>query len=128
MKKLFLFLSLFIGVVIFSQETTEQKQSDIAEKVDKAPEFPTGFNGFRKKIAENFRTKEIKERGKLSCIVKFVVEKDGTISIVKVDGTNENFNKEAVRAIMEIKEKWSPAKVKGEIVRSMFTVPIAMIL
>ena len=43
-------------------------------------------------------------------MVTFVVERDGTISNIKVSGANTDFNKEAEKNNKRIKGKWNPAK------------------
>jgi len=54
------------------------------------------------------------------------VEKDGSISNIKITGTNSDFNQEAERTIKSIKTKWTPAQLKGKAVRSSFRMPISM--
>ena len=43
------------------------------------------------------------------------------------EGENQSFNKEMERVVKEdIKDKWIPAEVKGEKVRSKYYVPVKM--
>ncbi len=126
MQKLILFLSLFIGVAVFSQETTEKKQEIIYNDVEKLAEFPGGINAFRTMIAHNFRTRKVKANGYVKCEITFVVERDGSIVDVKAHGENESFNQEAVRAVSKIKTKWSPAKINGENVRFRYRIPLTI--
>ncbi|SEM46868.1 protein TonB [Chryseobacterium taichungense] len=58
--------------------------------------------------------------------ITFIVEKDGTISGIKADGKDADFNSEAMRTIRSIKGKWVPAKINGQPVRSYFKFPISM--
>ena len=62
----------------------------------------------------------------LKAVVTFVVEKDGTLSQLKVTGVNPEFNREAENAIKSVKGKWIPAKLDGKVVRSYFKFPISM--
>jgi protein TonB len=56
--------------------------------------------------------------------VSFVVEKDGSISNVKVlRGIGGGCDEEAVRVVLSM-PKWIPAKVKEEYVRCQFNLPV----
>ena len=56
--------------------------------------------------------------------VQFVVEKDGSITNVKIlRGIDPELNKEAVRVISAM-PKWKPGTQKGEAVRVKYTVPV----
>ena len=63
-------------------------------------------------------------KGKEFCELKFIIDRDGSITNVTANGTNESFNKEAIRAITKIKTKWIPAKINGELVRYRFRIPL----
>ena len=56
--------------------------------------------------------------------VQFVVEKDGSITNVKIlRGIDPELNKEAVRVISAM-PKWKPGEQRGKPVRCKFTVPV----
>ena len=56
--------------------------------------------------------------------VRFIVEKDGSISDVKpILSVHPLLNKEAVR-VVESMPKWSPGKQNGKPVRVRFNVPV----
>jgi protein TonB len=56
--------------------------------------------------------------------VKFVVEKDGSISDVEVvRSVHPSLDAEAVRVVKLMSGKWTPATERGKPVRSMFTLP-----
>jgi len=61
--------------------------------------------------------------------VSFIVEKDGTVSDVKVLNKNlaEPLKKEAIRVIKS-SPKWNPGSVNGEKVRSTLTITIHFVL
>lgn len=96
MKKLILFLSLFIGVAAFSQETTEQKQEIISTEFDKAAEFPGGLNAIRRKISENFDTSKITGNGMFTTKITFIVDENGDVSDITAEGKNARFNEAGV--------------------------------
>ncbi|MDW9382546.1 energy transducer TonB [Chryseobacterium sp. JV558] len=91
--------------------------------------FTGGIDSFRNKVMNNFDGSGFESEDVVKTTVTFIVEMDGTISGVKANGTNADFNSEAMRTIKNIssKGKWVPAKnKKGEFVRSYFKFPISM--
>ena len=110
------------------KETTKPNPNDIIRDVDVEADFIGGVNAFRTKVLQNFYSSVIEnETGEVvKAVVTFVVERDGTISNIKVSGANTDFNKEAEKTIKGIKGKWNPAKFQGENVRSYFRFPISM--
>ncbi|PZU90794.1 MAG: energy transducer TonB [Chryseobacterium sp.] len=94
--------------------------------VDVSADFKGGINAFRQKVAQGFDTESVENGGMVSAVITFVVEKDGSISNLKVNGSNTDFNSEAERVIKSIKTKWTPAQLKGKVVRSSFRMPISM--
>lgn len=95
-------------------------------KVDVEANFEGGIDAFRNKVMNKFDASGFENEGSIKTTITFIVEKDGTISGIKADGVNGDFNSEALRTIKSIKGKWIPAKVKGESVRSYFKFPISM--
>ena len=66
--------------------------------------------------------KELDVHGRV--FVKFVIERDGTISNVKVlRGIGSGCDEEAIRLITSM-PKWKPGKQRGKEVRTYFTYPI----
>jgi len=55
-----------------------------------------------------------------------VIERDGSMTDLKVTGSNEKFNAEVKKAVRSIKEKWMPGKIKGETVRSRYRIPLTI--
>lgn len=96
--------------------------------VDVEADFSGGINAFRNKVSENFDVSAVNsDSGEIiKGTVTFIVEKDGSISNIKVNGANADFNKEAEKTIKKIKGQWIPAKFQGQKVRSYFRLPISM--
>lgn len=58
-------------------------------------------------------------------MVSFVVEKDGSITAVKVErGRHPELDKEALRVVRKIPKKFTPAKQNGKNVRYKFNLPV----
>ena len=105
----------------------KEKSDEPFTNVDVQANFAGGINAFRTKIGQNFDLSLFEGSGEtMTANVTFIVEKDGTISNVKANGTDARFNKEAERTVKSVKGKWQPAKLKGEVVRSYFRVPITI--
>ena len=64
--------------------------------------------------------------GVIKTMITFIVERDGTITNIKADNPNRDFNAEAIRTIKSVKGKWNPAKLEGQNVRSYFRIPVSM--
>lgn len=98
-----------------------------ATVVDVEAGFAGGINSFRTKVVQNFNADKFDGSGDLMrTTVTFIVEKDGTISNIKANGKDAAFNAEAEKTIKKIKGNWTPAKLKGQNVRSYFKFPISM--
>lgn len=90
----------------------------------KSAEYPGGMNELRKEIGEIFYFDAVHTgASKLSANINFVVERDGSISGVKASGENPVFNRQAEIAVYRLSEKFIPAKLDGESVRSYFRIP-----
>lgn len=113
--------------VVPAPEPKVENPNAIIDKVDVEAAFTGGINSFRNKVISNFDTSGFEGSGEtLKTTVTFVVERDGTISNIKANGTDAAFNREAERTIKSVKGKWVPAKVKGQAVRSYFKFPVSM--
>jgi len=95
--------------------------------IDQEAEFSGGIDRFRNLFQSRFDNSSLEgEDGIIRAEITFVVERDGTITDIKVNGLNADFNREALRTIKSIKTKWSPAKLNGQTVRSRFRFPVTM--
>ena len=101
--------------------------TQVYTEVEQLAEFPGGINSFRSKVQNSFDVDAMEgDEGKVTTEITFVVERDGSITDVKANGGNSDFNAEAMRTIKSIKNKWSPAKINGQAVRYRFRLPLTM--
>lgn len=99
----------------------------IETELSVSADYEGGINSFRNKVISNFDGSGFETDGLMKTTVTFIVETNGTISGLKADGKDANFNSEAIRTIKSIRGKWVPGKNKqGEAVRSYFKFPISM--
>ena len=93
---------------------------------DVEAQFPGGDEMMRKWMQENILYPEISmENGDQGRVyLKFVVERDGTITNVEImKGTTKELDNEAKRIVRNM-PKWNPGESSGNKVRSSFTLPI----
>ena len=91
------------------------------------PEYPGGINAFYDYVNKNFNTPEVDRDMNARIIVSFVVEKDGSLTDIKVlKDPGFGLGKEAIRVLKSMKKKWSPGVQNGKNVRASFTLPIAI--
>lgn len=94
--------------------------------VDEMPRYPGGENAMINYISTNLKYPKEAQNACLQgrVTVRFVVEKDGSITDVKViRGLYPACDAEAIRVVKEM-PKWTPGKQKGVAVPVFFTLPI----
>lgn len=86
MKKFFYLVLMFFAIQFaFSQETSNYPTDKVYNTagIDVKPEFPGGYDAFYKYIAINYKTPTVSGL-KGNVYVTFVIEKDGSLSSIKV--------------------------------------------
>lgn len=94
--------------------------------VQQQAEFPGGNAAMYKWINENIRYPDVAREQGISgkVYVKFVVEKNGAISDIKITKSPApSLEKEVIR-ILNLMPKWNPAKQNGNSVRVYFNMPV----
>ena len=135
-------IELNLDVEIGANEVSEQfeytpimeEEKEVVEEiftiVETAPEPVGGYAAFHKYIAESLKYPTAAERLNVSgkVFVKFVVEKDGSLTDLEVvKGIGAGCDEEAVRVIAGA-PKWNPGKQRGQPVRVSKIIPIRFIL
>ncbi|MBF1524210.1 MAG: energy transducer TonB [Prevotella salivae] len=128
-KNVSLKVALMMLVLLFSfmTSTAQTKKNDMVfDVVEVMPQFPGGQIAMLKYIMENMKypKQAMKEGIQGRVAVRFIVEKDGSISDVKpILSVHPLLNKEAVR-VVESMPKWTPGKQNGKPVRVRFNLPV----
>ena len=128
-KNVSLKVALMMLVLFFSftTSTAQTKKNDMVfDVVEVMPQFPGGQIAMLQYLMKNIKYPEqaMKEGIQGRVAVRFIVEKDGSISDVKpVLSVHPLLNKEAVR-VVESMPKWTPGKQNGKPVRVRFNVPV----
>ncbi len=95
----------------------------------KMPEYTDGgIRGFYTHVNSNFVVPEIKEDITAKIYVAFVIEKDGSMSNIKiVKDPGHGLGDEALRVLKTIDKKWIPGETAdGKVVRASYNLPITI--
>lgn len=94
--------------------------------IEVKPEFPGGIEKFYKYVGNNYRLPD--EGGlKGKVYVTFVVEKDGSLTDIKVlRDIGYGTGKEAIRVLNKC-PKWNPGIQNGKPVRVLYSLPISIV-
>lgn len=98
--------------------------------VEKMPVFAEGEKGLFDYLVSNIKYPvEAKKKGTEGVVfVTFIVEKDGSVSNVKVlRGIGSGCDEEAVRVVRQM-PKWTPGYLEGKPVRVVFNLPVKYML
>ena len=112
--------------VVMEDEIVEEEEDPIFLVVETDPQFPGGEKAMQKFLADNIvypqEAKDNKIEGKV--FVSFIVEKDGTISNIKIlRDIGGGCGAEVVRVI-NMMPKWKPGMQKGKPVRVHYNLPV----
>ena len=113
--------------IVDIEETAEGEYGDeIFVNAEFMPEFPGGQRALFKWLSRNVKYPVIAQENSIegSVFIGFVVDKDGSITNVKViKSVDPSLDKEAVRVVKAM-PKWKPGRQRNKNVRVSYTVPI----
>lgn len=100
------------------------KRNEIVKLVQRKAGPNEGFEKFFESYIRKFSAKDIGGNATEMVVkLKFVVEKDGSFTDIKIIEDKHGLGNEAVRVLKSM-PKWKAAQHNGKTVRSMFTLPI----
>jgi len=126
-----LFLLLCFGIFQNAQSQTDSSKAQPKEDnsvynsagIEVKPEFKGGLSKFYTYISKNYRSPDVPGL-KGQVLVSFVIEKDGSITDIKVlKDIGYGSGEEAVRVLKNC-PKWTPAEQNGKTVRCQFMLPL----
>lgn len=112
--------------VIAQPEPPKEEENKVFEVVEQMPAFPGGDAELMKYLRENTHYPTIAAENGVQgrVVVGFVVEKDGSITDVKVIKSQDpSLDREAARVVKSM-PRWIPGKQNGSAVRVKFQVPV----
>lgn len=98
----------------------------IFDVVEEMPSFPGGNGALMSYLASNIKYPVVAQENGVQgrVIVSFVVERDGSISDVRVArSVDPSLDREAQRVVKSM-PRWKPGKQNGSAVRVKYTVPV----
>lgn len=107
-------------------EITESEGVVDVAFVEQNPEFPGGQDAFAKHLQRNLRYPPLARENNIQgrVYVSFVVERDGSLSDIKIErGIGGGCDEEALR-VLRITKGWKPGIQNGRPVRVKYTLPI----
>ena len=130
MKKPILIITLVCCALITNAQDLDREipSIDIPAPIDttqnvpnEVPEFPGGPAKFHQFIQDHIHAK-IEEKGRV--MVEFVVEKDGTITEIKIVQSVSRAADNAVIQAIRRSPKWKPGTQNGKPVRVAYKTPV----
>ena len=107
-------------------EKPKEEETKVFDVVEEMPQFPGGPSALFEYLSKNIKYPVVAEENGIQgrVIATFVVERDGSISDVKViKSVDPSLDKEAIRVLKSM-PKWIPGKQNGSAVRVKYTVPV----
>ena len=104
----------------------KEEENKVFDVVEQMPQFPGGPNALFEYLSKNIKYPVVAEENGIQgrVIVTFVVERDGSITDVKVaKSVDPSLDKEAMRVVKSMPH-WIPGKQNGSAVRVRYTVPV----
>ncbi|GGH16951.1 M56 family metallopeptidase [Mucilaginibacter phyllosphaerae] len=108
----------------------DKNKNQVFTQVEHVPTFPGGENAFAQYLVSNIKYPADAKKNKVEgrSVITFIVEKDGSLSDLKVvralgSGTDE----EAIR-VLKASPKWNPGVQNGKTVRVQYSIPVSFSL
>ena len=109
-----------------SDTFTDKPDNTIYRFVQESAKPANGEDSFRRDFSRKFRAPDVPSNvNQVSITLRFVVEKDGSLTDIKALDNKYGVGDEAIRVLKSM-PKWIPAKQGGNVVRSSFTWRITL--
>lgn len=121
-------IDLPVGEGEIDAEITETSSDQIFQSVEIQPEPPGGLNEFMKWIANNYQYPQAAIDAGVNgqVLVSFVVERDGSLTDIKVGRDLSYGTGDAAVKMLQKAPKWTPGVQNGRPVRVAYTLPIRL--
>ncbi len=117
-------------VVTGGDEETVQTEEEVFTVVEDQPSFPGGDGKLLEFLGKNIKYPSLAKENNIQgmVVLTFVIEKDGSVSDVKVlRGIGGGCDEEAMRVTRSM-PRWSAGKQRGQSVRVQFNLPVRFVL
>jgi len=120
MKKIVALIFFFYSIANFSQVNDNNIYP--LDGLDVKPEFVGGIEKLNSYLKESgFKTKEM---GEAKSFGLFVIEKDGSLTNVKFVGKVEPDVIKNLVGLLKSSPKWNPGKIKNQVIRTLYSLPL----
>jgi periplasmic protein TonB len=130
MKYLMLFLLVFHCATGMAQKK-DSDQSPVYTAVNEAPEFPGGYDAFRKYLAAHIEyPRAALDTGAMGTVyISIVIDSSGNVTNAKIlrDPVGYGCGEEALR-VVKMMPAWKPGKMNGRKVSTRYTIPVKFVL
>jgi hypothetical protein len=138
MKTFLIIIAIASSVFAKSQATSHTpagKDSSIEEKIygnkepyeqaETFPQFKGEITQFKKILFEKLDIKKFTDSNEI-CFseLSFIIEKNGSVSSIKAEGDEKEFNAEVINAFKKMKTEWIAARTTNWAVRYHVSVPV----
>ena len=119
-------LNLSLNSVTTVNEEAEEIEEEIFTVVETQPQFPGGEDSLYNFIYSNLRYPQVAKDNAIEgrVFLTFVVEKDGSITNVKIKRDIGGGCGHEAKRVVEMMPKWIPGKQNGKPVKVQFNLPI----
>lgn len=126
MKKIILLLILHLSIAASSQNNEKRDNSSVYDisGIDNKPEFPGGLVSLNALVNESYLKAGFESEVKGKVHFMFVIEKDGSLTDVKILRNVDLIKAKALIRIMENLPKWNPGKQNKQIVRVRYALAL----
>ena len=119
-----------VSTVTLDSPVAGDPKDAVYTSVEQIPQFPGGMDAFSGFLTTNLRYPKSARKNKIQgrVIVTMVVEKDGSLSNIKIArSVSDDIDAEALR-VVKLSPKWSPGIQNGRPVKVSFAIPISFML
>ncbi len=112
---------------VIAQPEPKEEETKVFDVVEQMPSFPGGQAALMEYLSKNVKYPVVAQENGVQgrVVVSFVVERDGSITDVKVvKSVDPSLDREAIRVISSM-PNWIPGKQNGSAVRVKFNVPVS---
>lgn len=114
-------------VIAQPEPPKHEEENKVFDVVEQMPSFPGGNSALMEYLSKNVKYPVVAQENGVQgrVVVSFVVERDGSITDVKVvKSVDPSLDREASRVVSSM-PKWIPGKQNGSAVRVKYNVPVS---
>lgn len=111
-----------------NKKPAKTNSEDVFVSIEVMPSYPGGISAMKKHIADNFKYPELAKKYKIDgiVVVRFVVERDGSVNEVTIlEGLFHEIDEE-VKRVINLLQKFNPGTQNDRPVRVFYTLPITI--